>query len=456
MARLRFVSWTASCFPKANNRFATAYFQLLPIEALKQFSEADCLRTALRLKLPLKLARHTPIPKTNEGRLVHKSIIPDDRHACIKEAPPAELPPDQLQTGILGRKNATNKARERSAICANAETMQSRRAKAARVQGWPHVTSERFHTSHGKTIELSSAHMIFTRQRLLLALLDALGGSAAGTDFQKLLFLYTQEWESEPSYDFVPYQFGSFSFTSYADKRRLIERGLLDDDEKRWGLTEAGRLVAQQERTLRERTGRFASGQTHLRGDALIAAVYRRHPYYATRSRIVERVLPEARERAAIDDARPVARGPGLVTIGYEGRSLESYLNALLKDSVTLLCDVRRNPLSRKYGFSKSTLSKACEHVGLRYEHLPKLGIASDDRQALKTQADYDSLFAQYERDHLPQQTASLTRIREWIEQAGQRVALTCFEAAPCQCHRHCVANALAQGGGNLLTPHHL
>ena len=46
--------------------------------------------------------------------------------------------------------------------------------------------------------------MLFERQRLLLALTDALGGSVAHTDFQKLLFLYTKEWETEPSYEFVP------------------------------------------------------------------------------------------------------------------------------------------------------------------------------------------------------------------------------------------------------------
>jgi len=65
--------------------------------------------------------------------------------------------------------------------------------------------------------------MLFERQRVLLTLLDALGGKVALTDFQKLLFLYTRQ-EAEPSYEFVPYRFGCFSFTSYADKRRLIER----------------------------------------------------------------------------------------------------------------------------------------------------------------------------------------------------------------------------------------
>jgi uncharacterized protein (DUF488 family) len=298
--------------------------------------------------------------------------------------------------------------------------------------------------------------MLFERQRLLLTLTDALDGNAASTDFQKLLFLYTKEWETEPSYDFVPYQFGSFSFSSYADKRRLIERGLLEDDAQRWALTETGQMAARRERALADRTRRFATAHARLRGDALIAEVYRRYPYYATRSRIAERVLPKSQDRAAIAAAQPVSKGPGLVTIGYEGRSLESYLNALLQDSVTLLCDVRRNPLSRKYGFAKSTLSKACENVGIRYEHLPELGIASAERKELITQADYDALFATYERESLPLQGAALTKIRAWIEQDGQRVALTCYEAASCQCHRHCVADALAGFGGRSLIPQHL
>jgi uncharacterized protein (DUF488 family) len=298
--------------------------------------------------------------------------------------------------------------------------------------------------------------MLFERQRLLLALLDALGGTASHTDFQKLLFLYTQEWETEPSYDFVPYQFGGFSFTSYADKRRLIERGLLTEDAQHWVLSDTGRATARRERQLGARAASFAGAHAKLRGDALIAAVYRRHPYYAIRSRVIERVLPAEADRALIQAAQPIARGPGLVTIGYEGRSLETYLNLLLRDAVTLLCDVRRNPLSRKYGFSKSTLSHACEKVGLRYEHLPELGIASAERRGLETQADYDALFAVYERNSLPIQTAAIAKIRSWIEREGHRVALTCYEAEPCQCHRHCVAEALGRLGGSRFIPHHL
>lgn len=297
--------------------------------------------------------------------------------------------------------------------------------------------------------------MLFERQRLLLTLLDSFGGVVAHTDFQKLLLLYTHDWQTEPSYEFVPYHFGGFSFTSYADKRRLIERGLLIEHESQWELSATGRQAARRERPLVEHTLRFAAANP-LRGDELIADVYRRHPYYATRSKVANRVLPAKADRERVAAARPTPLGPGLLTIGYEGKSLENYLNQLLRASVTVLCDVRRNPLSRKYGFAKSTLRQACDGVGIRYEHLPELGIASEERRDLKVQADYDSLFAIYERDNLPKQTAALAKIRAWIEHEHERVALTCYEAEPCQCHRHCVAEALERLGVGALIPYHL
>jgi hypothetical protein len=49
-----------------------------------------------------------------------------------------------------------------------------------------------------------AAPVIFERQRLLLRLLDALGGAAGSLDFQKPLFLYCQESGSTGAYEFVP------------------------------------------------------------------------------------------------------------------------------------------------------------------------------------------------------------------------------------------------------------
>ena len=295
---------------------------------------------------------------------------------------------------------------------------------------------------------------LFARQRQLLALLDAFGGRVGNLDFQKLLFLYCQEPGADAFYEFVPYKFGAFSFTSYADRRKLIERGYLVGDEKQWCLADDGRQVAGQSQDLQ--LSAFARRHRDLRGDALVAETYRRWPYYATRSEIAERVL--CGDDAAlqnIEAARPRPKRFALATIGYEGRTLESYLNVLLQAGVTLLCDVRKNPISRKYGFSKKTLANGCENVGIRYEHVPALGITSDKRRNLETQADYDALFADYEANSLPHQEQALSRIRQWLRD-GERVALTCYERLPEQCHRRCVADALRRGAAKSIVAKHL
>lgn len=308
--------------------------------------------------------------------------------------------------------------------------------------------------SHARSSQ-SPAPMLFERQRRLLTLLDALGGRAGNLDFQKLLFLYCQEPDAAGGYEFVPYKFGAFSFTSYADRRKLVERGLLADDEHHWQLTAEGKRIVGGTQDLL--LSAFARRHRDLRGETLVAETYRRFPYYATRSEIAERVLrgdDDALQR--IDAARPSPpKTVAVSTIGYEGRTLESYLNELLRAGVTLLCDVRRNPISRKYGFSKGTLAKGCEGVGIRYEHMPELGIASEQRRNLETQADYDALFAEYERESLPDQGEALAKIRGWVR-SGNRVALTCYERLPQQCHRHCVAEALEREFGKGLAAKHL
>lgn len=129
--------------------------------------------------------------------------------------------------------------------------------------------------------------MLFERHRLLLTLLDAVGEPVGHTDFQKLLFLYTQDCEATPSYEFVPNKFGAFSFTSYADKRKLIAEGLLADDEQNWKLTGAGQTAARKQAVEPLHVAGFYRRHASLRGNVLLAEQYQRHPYYATRSEIL-------------------------------------------------------------------------------------------------------------------------------------------------------------------------
>jgi uncharacterized protein YeaO (DUF488 family) len=275
-------------------------------------------------------------------------------------------------------------------------------------------------------------------------------------DFQKLLFLYCAEIEETPTYEFIPYRFGGFSLTSYRDRRTLCERGFLHANVAGWKLTELGRGAAAVLPLERARMSRFARDYRHLRGDDLVAETYRRHPYYATRSEIASRVLgTDKLALLAIESARPRQQQPALVTIGYEGRSLEAYLNELLRAGVTTLCDVRRNAFSHKFGFSKGVLENGCSKVGIVYKHLSSLGVPSAHRRQLHRRADYDALFARYKREILPEQQGALREICDWIA-SGEKVALTCFERSPDLCHRHCVAEQIAATTEGCVVAQHL
>lgn len=279
---------------------------------------------------------------------------------------------------------------------------------------------------------------MYSRQKVLLALLRAFGGTLQNVDMQKYLFLFTVQCEAEPSFEFVPYRFGCFSFQSYADRRKLIEFGILANGEG-WHLLDAEHELPDG---LVKKANLFAGKYKSLRGDDLVRRVYRDFPYYATRSEIADRLMTKA-ELDAIEAARPSGSEAVLFTIGYEGQSFENYLNRLIKNNIKILCDVRKNPLSRKYGFSKKTLSDTLQKLGIEYMHLPELGIVSDKRRALNTRADYEALFAEYEETTLCNEQETLNHLVEMIK-SYNRVAITCFEADHCMCHRGRVAQRIA------------
>ncbi|QWR78844.1 DUF488 domain-containing protein [Candidatus Magnetomonas plexicatena] len=134
-------------------------------------------------------------------------------------------------------------------------------------------------------------------------------------------------------------------------------------------------------------------------------------------------------------------------TLGYEGRSLEDYLNRLVKNNVQILFDVRKNAISRKYGFSKSRLEKSVNNLNIQYIHLPELGIDSSQRKSLNTQDDYDALLANYGNLILPNHLDSVEKIYRLIK-INKRIAITCFEAMFYQCHRSVIAKILSTNYG--------
>jgi uncharacterized protein (DUF488 family) len=107
-----------------------------------------------------------------------------------------------------------------------------------------------------------------------------------------------------------------------------------------------------------------------------------------------------------------------------------------------MLVDVRNNPISMKYGFSKNQLRKYCGSLGILYVHIPEVGIQSDQRQELNTQQDYDALFELYRKNNLSKTHNAQLQILDLLKE-HKRIALTCFEANICQCHRKHLAEAI-------------
>lgn len=283
---------------------------------------------------------------------------------------------------------------------------------------------------------------MFYRQKLLLGLLETFGGELPSTDFQKYLFLYTRLCQRDKSYEFVPYKFGCFSFQSYADKSKLIESGLLEDSSE-WKLAKSRKKhVNQLNKGEDKKLVLFRKRYEHLKGKELLQHVYRSYPYYAIKSLVAEEILTEE-EFQKVKKLNVKKRKPLFATIGYEGITVEQYLNKLIENDVRLLIDVRKNPLSRKFGFSKSKMSDLLNKMGIEYLHMPALGIVSDKRQKLETKKDYERLFSEYEKTVLVDQVDEVSNLFN-IYLDKKKVAITCFEECHTMCHRNNVAEAVA------------
>lgn len=286
--------------------------------------------------------------------------------------------------------------------------------------------------------------MLYYRRKILLALLEVFGGQLTAKSIQKLLFLFTRA-QPDKSFDFIPFRYGCFSFQANQDLSTMEKYGYLEITEQQNGryvkLKQNGQYLSLLRSDDRQRLLNVKDEFGSMSQTDLIRYTYQKYPYYAINSTIAQELLSEG-ELAAVEKQKRKFTAPQLFSIGYEGISLETYINKLILNDVHVLCDVRKNAYSQKYGFSKSQLQKACAGVGIQYVHIPDLGIDSEQRHELHSQADYDRLFERYEQSTLIQNHNALLKIRTLLE-SEKRVALTCFEHNPLQCHRSRVAKAL-------------
>lgn len=294
---------------------------------------------------------------------------------------------------------------------------------------------------------------MYYRRKILLALLEVFDNKLEKISLQKLLMLVTKQQE-KPDYHFVPYKFGCFSFQANADLVTMTKYNQVKAEGNYWLKTDNSNYLLSLREKDRQAIRFIKMQYGNKNADELIKYTYIKYPYFAINSSIAcERLTGNDYQKVL--ETRPKSDETILYTIGYEGISLEEYLNKLIINDIKVLCDVRRNTVSMKYGFSKSQLEKACVGVGIKYIHMPELGIESDKRQVLNTQSDYDKLFITYRHEVLTQTTDIQEKLLGLLMD-NRRIALSCFEANICQCHRKHLAEAIARLPGFIYELRHI
>ncbi|MFH1296371.1 MAG: DUF488 family protein [Bacteroidota bacterium] len=302
---------------------------------------------------------------------------------------------------------------------------------------------------------------MFYRRKVILALLQIFDGELDKIRFQKLLFLFAQR-QAKAVYDFIPYKFGCYSYSANADMNVLASRGMLYETPTCFKLVMSNTVskanktdyLKQLKPVDRKILLEIKSACGNMSATALMKHTYVNFPFYAIKSEAVEKILSR-KELENINIIKPKSNEPVLFTIGYEGITLEEYLVRLIKHDVKVLVDVRNNPVSMKFGFSKNHLKRYCESLGINYVHIPEVGIQSDQRQELNTQADYDKLFILYCRNNLKKTKIEQKKILNLLI-VYERIALACFEADISKCHRKHLAEAIKELPGDTFKVKHI
>lgn len=141
------------------------------------------------------------------------------------------------------------------------------------------------------------------------------------------------------------------------------------------------------------------------------------------------------------DDSYNVAVGTAarVLSLGYEGRSIEDFVAILVTAGVRKLIDVREVALSRRAEYRKASLERSLSRVGIEYQHLREAGNPYRDGKA-----NLERCLGAYRR-YLERNPEVIDSIADLIKDAP--TAVLCYEREHSACHRSVLLGALIQEG---------
>jgi uncharacterized protein (DUF488 family) len=144
------------------------------------------------------------------------------------------------------------------------------------------------------------------------------------------MFLICKDSTLKNLYYFIPYKYGPFSFQLYSDLSYLEQKGYIVIDHVVRSKKEIN-VDRKKAKIIRKYFEKFEGCPDKV----LIDHIHSKYPEYTRYDLIVK---PEYKSET------------GIVTIGYEGLSIDQFLMKVISHKIGTVIDVRKNAFSRKYG----------------------------------------------------------------------------------------------------------
>lgn len=262
------------------------------------------------------------------------------------------------------------------------------------------------------------------QENILAFILASLKGEIQRIDLNNLLAFVSTHIKDENFFKFIMTDMGIFSYEleniikKYKEKNLLNSNGVISIINKKEISTRAQKVHIDMQMNILKLIKKF-----HSDTKASLECIAKE--FMAPKNKMPENIL---------------------FTAGYEGRSVDAFIQRILKAGIHTLVDVRYNPVSRKFGFSKGQLSSICHSVNITYNHMQSLGIPSESRKKLNCKQDYQNLFSEYEKNILD---VNIEEQEKLIKIASiTPTVLICYEADKELCHRTRLAKRISKKSG--------
>src|ERR1051326_4144949 len=124
---------------------------------------------------------------------------------------------------------------------------------------------------------------MYYRRKIILGLIQLFGGELEKIRLQKLLFLFGKR-KQKPEYDFIPYKFGSYSYSANADLTVMVERGFLTETDSHFKSNRKTDFLKSLEESDRKLLAEVKTLYGKMDSNALMKHTYINYPFYAINS----------------------------------------------------------------------------------------------------------------------------------------------------------------------------